>query len=68
MALHRLPHNVSMHARPFLPSIIKRLKNALDAELFDLAINFRKTQIKADQKRTFDAVDIKCYKTIDFSI
>jgi len=56
-ALHRLAHNLSMHARAFLPGVVKRLKDAADFSFIQLAIKFRKPQIKAYKQRTFHAVD-----------
>ena len=44
--------------------VIERLKDALHTEFFKCPVNFRESQVKADKERTFDAVNIKCYKTI----
>jgi len=64
VALHRLPHNVRMNARPVLPGIIERLEDAIDAPLIKLPIQLRKPQIKAYKQRTFHAVDGEKYEPV----
>jgi len=63
-ALHRLPHNMSMHTWAFLPGIVKRLENAIDFLFVQFAVDFWKPQVKAYKQRALYLVDRKAHKVV----
>jgi hypothetical protein len=64
VTLHRLPHNVRVHTWPFLPGVIKRLHHTICTLLIQRPVHLRESQLEANQKCAFHAIDCEKDKTV----